>query len=64
MILYNTITYDIIYINITHNNDINAKCDSESCTCMENGQTHSSNIQSKCKIYKTDNMILNKQYKI
>lgn len=63
MILYNTNTYDIIYMNITHNNDINAKCDSESCTYYGiYGENASSNIQSKCKIHKTDNMILNKQY--
>jgi ribonuclease HI len=63
IILYNMNTYDIIYMNTTHNNDINAKCSTESCTYYAlYGDNPSSNKDPKCKIHKTSNMILNKQY--
>ena len=59
MILYNMNTYDIIYMNITHNNDIDAKCSDDSCTYYA---IYGNNSFSKCKIHKSDDMVLNKQY--
>lgn len=59
MILYNMNTYDIIYMNITHKNDNDAKCSSDSCTYYA---VYGNNSFSRCKLHKSDDMVLNKQY--
>lgn len=59
IIVYHMNTYDINYMNITHNNDKDVKCSSELCTYYAiYGNEHF----QKCKMHKSDDMILNKQF--